>query len=79
MWELQFQSLVQEDHLDKEMATHASIFAWKIPWAEELGGLESMGSQRVVHDSTCTSTILLKVTNGQLEVQKKNFFLKERN
>ena len=40
----------QEDPLEKEMATHSSILAWKIPWTEERGGLQSMGSQRVGHD-----------------------------
>ena len=40
----------QEDPLEKEMATHSSILAWKIPWTEEPGGLQSMGSQRVRHD-----------------------------
>ena len=39
-----------EDPLEKEMATHSSIFAWEIPWAEEPGRLQSMGSQRVGHD-----------------------------
>ena len=39
------QSLGQEDTLEKEMATHSSILAWKIPWTEECGGLQSMGSQ----------------------------------
>jgi len=43
-------SLGQEDLLEKEMATHSSILAWKIPWMEEPGGLQSMGSQRVGHD-----------------------------
>ena len=43
-------SLGQEDPLEKEMATHSSILAWKIPWTEELGGLQSMGSQIVGHD-----------------------------
>ena len=43
-------SLGQEDPLEKEMATHSSILAWRIPWTEELGGLQSMGSQRVGHD-----------------------------
>ena len=38
-----------EDPLEKEMATHSSIFAWKIPWTEEPGRLQSMGSQRVRH------------------------------
>ena len=40
----------QEDLLEKEMATHSSILAWKIPWMEEPGRLQSMGSQRVGHD-----------------------------
>ena len=39
-----------EDPLEKEMATHSSTLAWKIPWMEEPGGLQSMGSQRVRHD-----------------------------
>ena len=43
-------SLGQEDPLEKEMATHSSTLAWKIPWTEESGRLQSMGSQRVGHD-----------------------------
>ena len=43
-------SLGREDRLEKEMATHSSILAWRIPWTEEPGGLQSMGSQRVRHD-----------------------------
>ena len=43
-------SLVREDPLEKEMATHSSIHAWKIPWTKEPGGLQSMGLQRVGHD-----------------------------
>ena len=50
MWETQKQSLGQEDTLEKEMATHSSVLAWKIPWMEEPGRLQSMGSQRVRHD-----------------------------
>ena len=41
---------LREDELKKEMATHSSILAWKIPWIEEPGGLQSKGSQRVRHD-----------------------------
>ena len=48
--ETQVQSLGWEDPLEKEMATHSSIPAWKIPWTEEPGRLQSMGSQRVGHD-----------------------------
>ena len=40
----------QEDPLEKEMATHSCILAWKIPWPEEPGGLQSLGSQRIGHD-----------------------------
>ena len=43
------QALGQEDPLEKGMATHSSILAWKIPWTEESGGLQSMGLQRVEH------------------------------
>ena len=50
MQETQIQSLGGEDILEKEMATHSSILAWKIPWTEEPGRLQSMGSQRVRHD-----------------------------
>ena len=48
--EIRVQSLGREDPLEKEMATHSSTLAWKIPWAEEPGGLQSMGSQRVGRD-----------------------------
>jgi len=50
MWEIRAQSLVQEDPLEKEMATHSSTLAWEIPWMEEHGRLQSVGSQRVGHD-----------------------------
>jgi len=50
MWETRVQSLGGENLLEKEMATHSSILAWKIPWMEEPGRLQSMGSQRVGHD-----------------------------
>ena len=50
MQETQVWSLGQEDPLEKEMAIHSSILAWKIPWTEEAGGPQSMGSQRVGHD-----------------------------
>ena len=48
--EMQVQSLGQEDPLVEEMATHSSILAWEIPWTEEPGWLQFMGSQRVRHD-----------------------------
>ena len=50
MWETQVRSLGREDPLEKEMATHSSTLAWRIPWREEPGRLQSMGSQRVGHD-----------------------------
>ena len=50
MQENPVRSLVGEDPLEKEMATHSSILAWRIPWTEESGGLQSMGSHRVGHD-----------------------------
>ena len=50
MQETRAQSLDQEDPLDKGMTTHSSILAWRIPQTEELGGLQSMGLQRVGHD-----------------------------
>ena len=50
MWETQVRPLGWEDPLEKEMATHSSTLAWKIPWMEEPGRLPSMGSQRVGHD-----------------------------
>ena len=51
MRETQFQSLGWEDPLEKEMATYSSILAWRIPETEEPGGLQSLGSQRIGHDS----------------------------
>ena len=50
MQETWVQSLGWEDPLEKEMATHSSILAWRIPWTEDPGRLQSMGSQRVGHD-----------------------------
>ena len=51
------ESLGREDPLEKEMATHSSILAWRIPWMEEPGGLQSMGLQRVGYD--CTTSLSL--------------------
>ena len=48
--EAQIRSLTREEPLEKGMATHFSIFAWRIPWTEEPGGLQSTGLQRVGHD-----------------------------
>ena len=50
IWETWVLSLGWEDPLEEDKATHSSILAWRIPWTEELGRLQSMGSQRVRHD-----------------------------
>ena len=50
MWETRVRCLGWEDPLEKEMVTHSSILAWRIPWMEKPGRLQSMGSQRVGHD-----------------------------
>ena len=50
MRETQIESLDREDLLEKEIVTHSSILAWKIPWTEKPGRLQAMGSQRVGHD-----------------------------
>ena len=63
MQETWVQSLGREDLLEKEMATHSSILAWKIPWMVEPGRLQSMGLQRVRHDSA-TSLHSLKEKAG---------------
>ena len=50
MWETRVPSVGGEDALEKGMATQSSILAWRVPWTEEPGGLQSMGSRRVRHD-----------------------------
>ena len=50
MQESSVRSLSQEDPLEKEMATHSSILSWRIPWTEDPGGLQPMGSQKVGHN-----------------------------
>ena len=50
MWKTWVRSLSQQDPLEKEITTHSSTLAWKIPWTEEPRGLQSMGSQRVGQD-----------------------------
>ena len=59
MQEIQVQSLGHEDPLKKGMATHSSIPAWRIPWTEESGGLQSMGLQRVGHDNILHRYVIL--------------------
>ena len=69
MQETQVQSLGQEDPLEKEMATHSSILAGRIPWTEEPGGLQSTGSQRVRYDLATTqrqrAILLLGIIKGK--------------
>ena len=65
MQETQIQSLGWEDPLEKEMATHSRILAWKIPWTEEPGRLQSMRSQRVGH-YWVTNTFTFTYTLGQI-------------
>ena len=60
MWEAQVRSLGREDPLEKEMAMHSSILAWRVAWTEEPGGLQSMGSQRVGHDRATELKVILE-------------------
>ena len=62
MWETWVRSLGWEDPLEKEMATHSSTLAWKIPWMEEPGRLQSMGSQRVGGHDWATSLSLFLIS-----------------
>ena len=63
-------SLGQEDPLEKEMATHSSMLVWRIPWTEEPGGLQSMGSQRVGHDWATSLHFTSIGASGTLGVHK---------
>ena len=71
MQEIWIQSLGRKDLLEKEMATHSSILAWKIPWIEEPGTLQSMGLQKVGHD--CATSLSLSI----IMFVKADGFLKE--
>ena len=61
MWETQVRSLGWEDPLEKEMATHSNTLAWKIPWMEEPGMLQSMGLQRVGHDGAASLSLFFSL------------------
>ena len=65
MWETRVQSLGWEDLLEKEMATHSSILAWKIPWMEKPVRLQSMGSQRIGHDIATSLSFFLWFSSVQ--------------
>ena len=62
VWDTQAQSLGLEDSQEKVMATHSSVLAWEIPWTEEPGGLQSMGSQRIRHDLETNTSIILSLS-----------------
>ena len=66
MQETQVQSLDQEDPLEKEMVTHSSFLAWKIPWTEGPGGLQSMGWKRVRHCWPQFLKLFSKFVNGKM-------------
>ena len=72
MWETLVRSLGWEDPLEKEMATHSSILAWRIPWTKEPGRLQSTGSQRVRHDwATSLSLLPELICQPKLSLKKK--------
>ena len=77
MQETQFWSLGQEDPLEKEMAIHFSILAWEIPWTEEPGELQTMGSQRAGHDLG-TKQWQQRPIRGSHTEQMLNKYLAER-
>ena len=64
----------QEDPLEKEMATHSNILAWKIPWTEEPGGLWSLGSQTVGHDWALMHTYKQNISMGKRVKYKKKIY-----
>ena len=66
--EIRIPSLGREDPLEKEMATHSSILAWKIPWTEEPGGLWSMGLQRVGHAGATNTRYHHSFLGGEIKV-----------
>ena len=68
MWETWVRSLGWEDPLEKEMATHSSILAWRIPWTEELGGLQSMGHKE--SDTTKRLHFMVLIVDKPKKVNK---------
>ena len=78
--ETQVQSLSWEDPLEEGMATHSGILAWRIPWTEELGGLQSTGLQRARHDWSYVTCPHLPIKNIYLKFKgEKNLRKKQRN
>ena len=74
MWEIQVQTLGGEDPLEKGMETHSCTPAWRIPWTEELGRLQSMGSQRARHDSATEQQQPDKYTMSMIEETKNGVY-----
>ena len=72
------QSLDQENPLEKGLATHSSVLVWRIPWTEELGGLQSMGSPRVGHDRATNNTSLLRERTVLLKSSADHLHLRHR-
>ena len=72
-------SLGREDLLEQEMATHSSILAWKIPWTEEPGRLQSTGSQRVGHDWATSLLVLFKKFNINKSRRNFKYYLTKAN
>ena len=64
---MQVRSLGWEDALEKEMATHSSVLAWRIPWTEKPSRLQSMGSQRVRHDGSDLACVYAHALNSRTE------------
>ena len=75
MRKMQVQSLGQEDRLEKGMAIYSSILAWDIPWAEEPGGLHSMGLQRVGHNLVTKQQQQLTGLNHTFLIEKSHIVL----
>ena len=83
MQEMLVQSLGQEDTLEKEMATHSSILAWKIPWTEESGGKQFMGSQSDLATQQCQKyqlswpSLLVMCGKAYLQIKSGNSKVQE--
>ena len=70
--EAQIQSLSREDTLEKEMATHSSILAWRIPWTEEHGGLQSLGLQRCGRrDDKCGQDFMFRMQGPRARTRER--------
>ena len=72
MQETQVQSLGWKDSLEKGMATHSSILAWRIPWTKESGGQQSMGLQTVTYDWTLTTTTITRYNINKYKKAQKD-------